>query len=199
MEFRPYDILTQLVPGTAIVGFSVYGTNLASKSGDFNIGLAAFGVVICFLVGYCVNVVGHILESFFSKKLNEAVFDTYRTNEIKYFMFLFKRFTKLKHIEKPSSLLPNAYSKLYDRLNSNSGDSLNWLNEDKKFSRSIVVTCIVLYSLIGVFGLRPEIVKYYPEVMIGILLFISTYRYLQTSIDYTISVIKRYEKENYRK
>lgn len=198
MNFRPYDILTQLIPGILLVGFCVFATDFKFAEIEFNTAHYAFGTVVCFIVGYVINGIGHMFETSLSTGLRKKVFESYKNGTVSKLLWPLKLFTKLQSINNKKPNLPDKLSEIFDEMNSEKYQKLAWQNQDKKFARSIIVTSISLLCFYLIIGLKISLIDYSNYILsfILLLLFISIYRYIQSSIDYTIWVIKFYEKKN---
>lgn len=193
-SFRPYDILTQLIPGAVVLG--VY-FKLLSPPLNLELSKAeniAYITVLAFLLGYMINAVGHFIESLYSKVLNNKVLIIYRKGKIKFPFILFKPFTKLKYIDGKSPLIPDEFSEILPTARRKKTDRLEWLNQEKKFARSLIITTIIVITMILCMGLRQKELTN-PSIMLTAgLLVAAFYRYMQSSIDYVIQSIKIYER-----
>ena len=194
MNFRPYDILTQLIPGILVTGFITLGTENEISDIEFNLALSALATVVAFIVGYIINGIGHILETPLTKGLNNSILKAYRINKIKFPLILFRPFSKLKYIDKKSIGLPKDFSDLFEEIKTGKYEKLDWLNQDKKFARSLIVSSILILVIAANFDVKIQVLQFKPFVLLFVLLLIALYRYLQSSIDYAIWIIKFYER-----
>lgn len=194
MTFRAYDILTQIIPGIFFTVIITGTTDLYIFIEKFELSNAILLMVICFIIGYVINTIGQILESLIvGNKINDKV--RLFTEDKKVFgkLKIFKKFTKLRYIKNSNhnSEFKN-FSNYFDNLITDNHNKISWLNEDKKFARSVVSLSILLI-VFSVFITKNKFVNEHLILFYGlqfILLFIGIYRYFQSSIDYAFWVIK---------
>lgn len=115
---------------------------------------------------------------------------------------LFMRFTKLKHLDKGLfSSKHKVFSEDFDELKPGNGSKIEWLNQDKKFTRSIVSMSILLLIssvfISNILIVENNLLEYYFIQII--LLFTGFYRYFQCSIDYAFWVIELSGQNNPKK
>lgn len=197
MQFRPYDILTQLIPGILIVGVFLLVTEHSLNWQELGTGSFGFIVVLSFIVGYLVNGIGHMLGSLMAHKLSDRVKELYDSKKkLKGIWRIISIFTKLKHESKSEDLKGKSFSDLFDSIKTDEHAKLDWLNQDKKFARSLIITSISLLLEITILPLNELASNYLLQMIIGVvvLFLISFYRYVQCSVDYAIWIIKFNER-----
>lgn len=194
MNFRAYDILTQLIPGVFFTTIIIGSTDLYVYLKTFEVGNFLLLTVICFVIGFVINTIGQILESLFlNNYINKKVKTFTKDEKVSGFLKVFKRFTKLSYIKE--GLFKSKYLKFsedFDKLTIENHDKISWLNQDKKFARSITSMSIILL-LFSIIIPKNTIVEYnviWLYLSEFILLIIGVYRYFQSSIDYAFWVIK---------
>jgi hypothetical protein len=203
MNFRTYDILTQLIPGLFFTVIAVTISKPDINWDEIAGGMFALLTVICFIIGYMINAFGHFLESLIvNTKINEAVKEMNRNKKTKGFLGWFKKFTKLAHIE--NQLYTSVHSSFgndYDNLNIQNHEKLNWLNQEKKFARSIISTSFLIGVFIPIllYNKTVDNSALYISIMTLTLLMVGVYRYIVSSIDYASLVIKLSAKNDSEK
>jgi hypothetical protein len=194
MNFRIYDILTQLIPGVFFTTIIIVSTNLWCYLDKIEIGNALLFTIICFIIGFVINTIGQILEAIILKNyINNNVKKFTLNKKVSGFLRIFIPFTKLRHIgDGLHNSKFNTFSKDFDNLTIENHDKISWLNQDKKFARSITSMSIILILLSFAITkntiVNDNLLWYYLGQFI--LLFSGIYRYFQSSIDYAIWVIK---------
>lgn len=194
MNFRAYDILTQLIPGVFFTTIIIGSTDLCIYLKSFEVGNVLLLTVICFIIGFVINTIGQILESLIlNSYINKKVKKFTLEKKVSGFLKVFVRFTKLAYIDE--GIYQSKYSKFsqdFDKLTSENHDKISWLNQDKKFARSITSMSILLiiFSLIIPKNILFNNNLLYFYLLQMLLLLIGIYRYFQSSIDYAFWVIK---------
>lgn len=199
MNFRPYDILTQLIPGVLFVGYVVLILDTTELNLKLNTALYAFATVVCFIIGYIINGIGQVSEAIFAKKINDKVLLFYLNSTKWSWLKLFKPFTKLRHVDKTNSLKASSFSEIFEEIQPKQHERIKWLNQDKKFARSLIITSLILILSSMAYDFKATTTSYKPLSLCGTLLFVSLYRFYQSSIDYSFWVIKLYEKNRQNK
>lgn len=204
MNFRPYDILTQLIPGVFVLGYFVFVLEVTIfktiliNTGE-GVGHYTFVTVCSFIVGYLINGFGHILQFNFPKKINDKVFEYFSDRKRCIWLFLFKPFTKLKYkVNKKILKKKNNFQAIFNSIETSDYERIKWLNQDKKFARSLLVTSLILILCSFISGFQNQDIADYSILIYAflvILFILSVYRYIQTSIDYSYWVLKLYERK----
>lgn len=198
MNFRPYDILTQLIPGVFVVGYVILVFEKRIIDSDITAGLYAFGTALSFIVGYIINGLGHFFAAIFSRNINNKVLDYYLDPKKCSWLKLFKPFTKLRYNIEEKKLDKKKFQEIFEKIKPNQHDRIKWLNQDKKFARSLIIMSLILILMNLFLDIENESIQEYStiiKVVLYLLFLISVYRYIQTSIDYSFWVVKMYEKK----
>lgn len=185
MNFRGYDLLTQLIPGLFLMMCLFLTDEVHHHLTGLNTSSITFVLVLSFILGYVINGFGHFIGSFISTPINNFVADKMKKGESRRVLI----FTKLRHIDKVYKI--QNFKDCYNNVSKDDYKSLEWLNQEKKFARSMIVASIVITFVLLFCKLWNEITEFKVYVLAFVLtvLVIAVYRFIQSSIDYAYKII----------
>lgn len=179
MNFKPYHLLVQLIPGSLFLGI-VLLNELQSKE------MGALGwissTVVAFIIGYAFNGIAHFFEGMWRKPLETRIQKTLiKESEGGWFIKCFRKYSVptfdefLGELSTDVNYSPKPYN----------SSSRNWSKEEKKFARTLFFVCIA--SLVYVLlckGCITDHLRNYLSLFLALTIIVSFYRYVVSSIDY---------------
>lgn len=202
MNFRTYDLLVQLIPGTLLMVAMYFILDVAfvweSVVELKSVGLVMILTIISFIIGYVLNSISHILESCFFKSVNGKVMSFYNDEKITVLYKVFICFSNLQYLdgknEKERTVLSTSkkeYNKCYQRINKEEKSSLSWMNQDIKFARVLTTTILIIILILLCRHDKFDDFIFW-RIFAGLftVMLFSFYRYFHYKIDYAYKVIK---------
>lgn len=114
-----------------------------------------------------------------NKKINNVVKARIHKGIENNLLKIFGRFTKLSHLEHQLNKSKYEYfTQDYDNMSGESHAKLDWLNQEKKFARSVITMTLIIMILIPWIGLNNHMDNnwFYIFLVLILLLIIGTYR-----------------------
>jgi len=183
MEFNPYRVLVQLIPGSLFLGIILLNEIGIDEIGLLNIAGIIFLGILSIIIGYIFNGLGHLLEMLFYKKKLEIAIQKNLINPKNggFLILLFRRFSVVSMDESISAFDKTKNLKLYNT------ESRAWSKEENKFARTLIIMSVFLLIYIYSYDLicLTKEIWFYVQVMLWLLFIISIYRYIVSCIDYS--------------
>jgi|GEM_PF-3295060 len=181
MNFKPYHLLIQLIPGVLLIGVFVLGnTEVVGKELSLQLSDVILFTGLAFIAGYTINGFGHFLEGFWRVPLNrffksemeqwDFVKDDNKAGIIATIIIYFSA------VRRDKSMDVESYKK----------HDLEWTKDEKKFSRTLIFCSIILLFYVP-FAHRHSILHHHECAILtglALLAFVSLYRYLTYTVDY---------------
>lgn len=190
MNFRLYDILSQIIPG-----FLVYLSynDLTGKAWDNNFALPA--TMIAFIIGYFINTIASWLEDFFywtwKGKPSNRLIDGLDIKKVRFYSSNQAKELLKSEISKPNPSNDELFSVAMRYANSDKFPRVQIFNESYAFSR-VILTMLIISFLILVF-------KYYSSlffwITFSVLLAVAWLRCKERGYYYAKEVLQSYLKE----
>jgi hypothetical protein len=193
MNFRLYDILSQIIPGFLV--FLSYN-DLTGKEWDNNFALPA--TIISFIIGYFINTLSSWLEGFFywtwKGKPSSRLIDGHDINKVRFYSANQVKELLKAETEKQNPTNDEIFSIAMRYANSDRFPRVQAFNESYAFSRVILTTLIFSFFLLSF--------RYYSSlyfwIIFSVLIVVSWQRCKERAYYYAKEVLQSYlsEKNN---
>ncbi|MEN9998005.1 MAG: hypothetical protein RI922_995, partial [Bacteroidota bacterium] len=116
MEFNPYRVLVQLIPGSLFLGVILLNEIGIDEIGLFNSAGIIFLGILSIIIGYIFNGIGHLFEMLFYKIKLEIAIQNNLENPKKggFIIVLFRRFSVVSMDESISPFNKDENKRLYN-------------------------------------------------------------------------------------